>query len=961
MNYIARISGGSSKVKHVKDVIIKSNPLLESFGNSATLRNWNSSRFGKYVEIVFGPGGEPIGGRISNFLLEKSRIVSLGKGERNFHIFYQLLSGADQNTKETLGISNIDYYSYLNKSSCHKAEGTDDAKEYAETLQAMQVIGISDETKLEILKLVSAVLHIGNIPFVEQGNYASVEDDDFLQYPAYLLGLNAANIKEKLISRRMESKWGRQTEEIDITHNVEQAIYTRDALAKALYTRMFDFLVESVNKALDIPGSTNRNLSVGILDIYGFEIFEYNGFEQFCINFINEKLQQIFVELTLKSEQDEYVAEGIEWTPIDYFNNKIVCDLIESKRPPGIMCQLDDICSQIHGQSEGVDNRFLVKLKQQFEQHEHYATGAECFIIKHYAGDVTYQINGFCDKNRDVLYPDLIQLMQSSTSSFLRSLFPENVSGNNKKPTSASTKIRTQANKLVESLTACTPHYVRCIKPNENKRALEFDQDRVMHQVKYLGLKENVRVRRAGYAYRRAFDKFLWRYAILSTETWPLRNYHGDAKKGCEIICRSAGISRDQFQLGKTKIFIKNPESLFLLEEARERKYDSYARTLQKAFKKFVAKKHYMKMKEAASDLLFGRKERRRFSLNRNFVGDYIGIEHNPALQVIVGRRERIDFAAKVTKYDRSFKTTKLDMILTTKHITLVGRKLEKKGPNKGKLIEEIKRQIPLNKIRSVGLSPFQDDILVINVIDEYTSFLETPLKTEFLTALVKRYKEQTGQELELIFITNLIVILKKQRIQIGSPGTREIKFSIANNASTEVTTLKPDGKILHVFVAPGLSNNTRPRYRPASEVSRPTNGYRPQHQQQQASSIRPAQTTTNYAAPNIQVPSAQPKYVPPQFNGFNPAEVLQHKSKNSSANAVHPAPPAIAPRPAPKPKPKGPQVRALYDYDARDLDELTFQEGQLIELISEDPSGWWQGRLGTKTGLFPANYVEKV
>uniref|UniRef100_A0AC34Q7U3 Myosin motor domain-containing protein n=1 Tax=Panagrolaimus sp. JU765 TaxID=591449 RepID=A0AC34Q7U3_9BILA len=172
MSYIAKSSGGTSKVQHVKDVIIKSNPLLESFGNSATLRNWNSSRFGKYVEIVFGTGGQPIGGKISNFLLEKSRVVNLSQNERNFHIFYQLLAGADNNTKENLGLANIDYYNYLNKSKCHKAEGTDDSKEYAETLRAMQVVGINDTTKLEILKLVSAILHIGNITFVEEGKFS---------------------------------------------------------------------------------------------------------------------------------------------------------------------------------------------------------------------------------------------------------------------------------------------------------------------------------------------------------------------------------------------------------------------------------------------------------------------------------------------------------------------------------------------------------------------------------------------------------------------------------------------------------------------------------------------------------------------------------------------------------------------------------------------------------------------
>ena len=516
---------------------------------------------------------------------------------------------------------------------------------------------------------------------------------------------------------------------------------------------------------------------------------------------------------------------------------------------------------------------------------------------------------------------------------------------------------------------ACTPHYVRCIKPNESKRALEFESDRVLHQVKYLGLKENIRVRRAGYAYRRPFDKFLWRYAILSTETWPLRNFRGDARKGCEIICRSSGISRDQFQLGKSKIFIKNPESLFLLEEARERKYDSYARVLQKAFKKFVAKKHHMKMKEQASDLFFGKKERRRFSLNRNFVGDYIGIENNPNLQLIAGKRQKIDFAAKVTKYDRRFKTTKLDLILTSKNLTMVGRMIEKKGPNKGKMIEEVKRELPLERITSIGLSPFQDDFFVLNVQGEYTSLLETPLKTELMMMLTKRYKEKTGRELDLIFGRSFIITLKKEKYGFGNPGTREIKFLNGNpDASGGAAQLKVEGKTLVVTVAPGLPNNTSkkssltfhnnvifisgPKYRPTEET--PRNNYRqpqrtaPGYQQNSQSQVFTPPATTNQGPPR-------------QQNGFDPRQVLNHKVHGS--NAVHPAAPATAPRPAPKPKPKiqKPQVKALYDYDARDVDELTFKEGQFIELISEDPSGWWQGKIGTKTGLFPSNYVEKI
>lgn len=399
MSYISRISGGGQKVQHVKDVILQSNPLLESFGNSATVRNWNSSRFGKYVEIVFSRGGEPIGGKISNFLLEKSRVVHQNQGERNFHIFYQLCAGADNNLKQSFGIWSLDCYNYLNHSGCYEAVGADDAKEFKQTLHAMDVIGISTENRMEILQMVAAIMHIGNITFIEDKNYAAVADEKLLEYPAFLLGLKPEAIKEKLTSRHMESKWGKQTEQIDVTLNVEQAEFTRDAWVKDLYSRLFDFLIESVNLGMQIPKrASGIPLSIGILDIYGFEIFENNSFEQFCINFVNEKLQQIFIELTLKAEQEEYVSEGIVWTPIEYFNNKIVCDLIESKKPPGIMSLLDDTCSQIHGQSKGVDDKFLERLNQLLWQHEHYRSAANCFVVRHYAGEVTYNINGFCEK-----------------------------------------------------------------------------------------------------------------------------------------------------------------------------------------------------------------------------------------------------------------------------------------------------------------------------------------------------------------------------------------------------------------------------------------------------------------------------------------------------------------------------------------------------------------------------------
>ncbi|CAB4008892.1 unconventional myosin-Ie-like isoform X2, partial [Paramuricea clavata] len=508
MSYLAKVSGGGPNVQRVKDVILESNPLLEAFGNAKTVRNNNSSRFGKYVEIQFTRGGEPIGGKISNFLLEKSRVVLQNPGERSFHVFYQICAGSSSEDKEMLGVSDASYFFYLNQSGTYEVEGTDDKKEYEETRMAMETMGISLEDQATVFQLVAGILHLGNVCFVEEGNYAKPENDEYLEFPAYLFGIESTALREKLISRVMDSKWGGKSEIINMTLNVEQATYTRDALAKALYSRIFDYLVKRVNMAMK---TDKEEMNIGILDIYGFEIFEKNGFEQFCINFVNEKLQQIFIELTLKAEQEEYVQEGIKWTPIDYFNNKIVCDLIEAKRPqPGIMCILDDVCATMHAQGEGADMKLLQKLEGAISTHQHYNGFSSGFTIHHYAGKVTYEAEGFCERNRDVLFTDLIELMQSSSTPFLRQLFPENTQGERKgKPTTLGSKIKTQANQLVDRLTKCTPHYIRCIKPNETKKARDWEGDRVKHQVEYLGLKENIRVRRAGFAYRREFDKFL--------------------------------------------------------------------------------------------------------------------------------------------------------------------------------------------------------------------------------------------------------------------------------------------------------------------------------------------------------------------------------------------------------------------------------------------------------------------
>ncbi|XP_014031120.2 unconventional myosin-Ie isoform X2 [Salmo salar] len=986
MGYISRVSGGGPKVQHVKDIILQSNPLLEAFGNAKTVRNNNSSRFGKYFEIQFSSGGEPDGGKISNFLLEKSRVVMRNPGERSFHIFYQLIEGATGEQKSSLGITSLDYYNYLNQSGSYKVDDINDKSDFQETMHAMEVIGISGEDRGLVLQIVAGVLHLGNINFREAGNYAAVESEEFLAFPAFLLGIDQKRLKEKLTSRKMDSKWGSSMESIDVTLNVEQACYTRDALSKALHSRVFDFLVESINKAIV---KVHQEFNIGVLDIYGFEIFQKNGFEQFCINFVNEKLQQIFIELTLKAEQEEYVQEGIRWTPIEYFNNKIVCDLIESKlNPPGIMSILDDVCATMHAVGEGADQTMLQKLRVAINSHEHFNSWNQGFIIHHYAGKVSYDAEGFCERNRDVLFSDLIELMQSSEIAFIRALFPDNLNAEKKgRPTTAGSKIKKQANDLVQTLMKCTPHYIRCIKPNETKKPKDWEESRVKHQVEYLGLKENIRVRRAGYAYRRVFRKFLNRYAILTKESWP--TWRGDEKQGVLHLLRAVNMDQDQFQLGRTKVFIKAPESLFLLEETRERKFDSHARAIQKAWRKYVARKKYVQMREEASDLLVNRKERRRHSLNRNFVGDYLGMDDRPELRQFLAKREKIDFADKVTKYDRRFKGIKRDLILTPKCMYLIGREKVKQGPEKGQVTEVLKRRIDVEKILAVSLSTMQDDLLILHE-QEYDSLLECTFKTEFISLLARRFEERTQRKLPLKFGTTLELKLKKENWGfLSGGGSRQVMFV---QGQGDVAVTKPSSKTLQVSIGAGLPKNTRPTKKSftqsRSSVSRThqntptraapgppvahqnggpknTNHMANQRNASQHSNQRPP-STGNGSRPflpnNVILKERGSNHPKPNQPNLDCLKVPDQGAAGVQRQSVSRPPPGGGrPKPAPKPKPQVPQCKALYAYDAQDTDELSFNADDVIDIIKEDASGWWTGRLRAKQGLFPNNYVSKI
>jgi len=600
MNFIAEVSGGSgnSSVETVKRVILESNPLLEAFGNAQTIRNNNSSRFGKYLQIGFDTRGLPIGGKVTNYLLEKSRVVHQDVGERNYHIFFQILS-APENIRSALHLQSPQDHFYTKQGKCFDGKGGAgvevDAEEFNETTAAMKAVNLKGKAIEQVLRLCAAVIHIGDLKLQDGKNDdASIINKDKLEIVASLLGVDSDELEHSLVTRIIETRG----ERFESTQNRAQATSARDALAKALYSKLFDWLVECVNAALLKAGSMDdyvgdEQLEIGVLDIFGFEIFPRNGYEQLLINFVNEKLQQVFVELTLRAEQEEYVREGIKWEKIKYFDNKIVCDLIEATAPrPGLLPILDDVCMTAHAMSDGLDEKFIAKAAENQSGHPHFVpisgSGGHGFIVKHYAGEVEYDARGFSVKNRDSLFPDIVDVLRSSKTKLVKLLFeeekpaeesqpsPSPAGRKRKRPTSVGFKIRSQAADLLKALKRCNPHYIRCIKPNEKKKANLFETSLVKHQVKYLGLLENIRVRRAGFAYRADYDHFIKQFRYLSSQTFP-HEWRGDDRSGCAAILSDVKgiISLEEgkdFQFGRTKLFVRKPETLFAMEEMVEDK-----------------------------------------------------------------------------------------------------------------------------------------------------------------------------------------------------------------------------------------------------------------------------------------------------------------------------------------------------------------------------------------------------
>lgn len=608
MQYVAAVSGKGQEIDRVKEQLLQSNPILEAFGNAKTNRNDNSSRFGKYMDIEFDFKGDPVGGVITNYLLEKSRVVAQSKGERSFHIFYQLLSGADTTFLKSLRlIRNPEQYVFLRNSGCTQVDGIDDKEAFRVTRHGLDVLGFTKDETEGIFHLVAAILKIGNLQFQHRSNLDGTDgcrltNEEELDDVCDLIGCGKKNLVKALTQRTVRTTNDRVRTDLCST----EANYARDALCKAIYSRLMTWLINRINLSIRVTAKGKKK-SMGVLDIYGFEIFEINSFEQFIINYCNEKLQQIFIELTLKEEQDEYINEGIEWVNVEYFNNAVICELIE-KNNCGILAMLDEECLR---PGEVSDMTFLHKLNQVCCNHVHYESRGcrktqsdrtlphDAFRLVHYAGSVTYRVNGFLDKNSDLLYRDLSRAMFACKHPLLPQLFlegdPQKTSL--KRPATAGSQFKVSVSELMKNLISKAPNYIRCIKPNDYKRADMFVEELVRHQVRYLGLLENVRVRRAGFAYRQPYVHFLFRYKMLCQKTWP--NWHGPPKDGVQELFQSLKVEKDEYAFGFTKIFIRNPQTLFSMERKRREHLHHLATLLQKVYRGWHQRQNFLRMRNA--------------------------------------------------------------------------------------------------------------------------------------------------------------------------------------------------------------------------------------------------------------------------------------------------------------------------------------------------------------------------
>ncbi|KAM0949717.1 putative myosin ATPase [Dioscorea sansibarensis] len=593
MRYLAHMGGRSAaEGRSVEQQVLESNPVLEAFGNAKTVRNNNSSRFGKFVELQFDERGRISGAAVRTYLLERSRVCQISTPERNYHCFYMLCAAPPEDVKR-FKLGNPRSFHYLNQSDCYELEGVDDSKEYLETRRAMDIVGISADEQDAIFRVVAAILHLGNIEFKEGAETDSSQPKDekslvHLRTAAELLMCDVKALEDSLCKRIIVTRDENITKSLD----PEAAVLSRDALAKVVYSQLFDWLVNKINSS--IGQDSNSKFLIGVLDIYGFESFKTNSFEQFCINLTNEKLQQHFNQHVFKMEQEEYTKEEINWSYIEFIDNQDILDLIE-KKPGGIIALLDEACVLPRSTHE----TFAQKLYQTFKTHKRFSKpklARSDFTIHHYAGDVTYQTELFLDKNKDYVVAEHQALLCDSKCSFVSGLFPPLSEDTSKssKFSSIGSRFKLQLQALLETLSATEPHYIRCVKPNNLLKPAIFENNNVLQQLRCGGVMEAIRISCAGYPTRRTFYEFIDRFGILAPEV---------LDGSCDEVTASKRllekVDLQGFQIGKTKVFLRAGQ-MAELDARRSEVLGRSAKIIQRKFRSYLARRSFILQRKSA-------------------------------------------------------------------------------------------------------------------------------------------------------------------------------------------------------------------------------------------------------------------------------------------------------------------------------------------------------------------------
>ncbi|XP_046399408.1 unconventional myosin-XV isoform X2 [Ischnura elegans] len=615
--YLAAVNRSPSNL--ITEQILEASPLLESFGNAKTVRNDNSSRFGKYLEIHFRDG-VIIGAKITEYLLEKSRIVTQAPDERNYHVFYEMLKGLSTEQREKYGLLTAEKYFYLNQGGNCEIDGKYDNEDFQALLSAMQVLGFTSEEQDTIFRILASVLHLGNVYFhrkqLKHGQEGvEIGSDAEIRWTGHLLQLNVDGIKRALTLKTTEAR----NERLLTPLSIDQALDARDAFAKALYSSLFSWLVSRINQ---IIFKNTRRTSISILDIFGFEDFKENSFEQLCINYANENLQFYFNKHIFKLEQQEYAKEKIEWQTITYADNLPAISLI-AKKPVGILHLLDDESNF----PKATDLSFLEKCHYNHALNELYSRprmSSMEFGIRHYAGQVWYTVDGFLDKNRDTLRHDVVELLISSKVSMLSKMF-QNLRSNHeaaktinkangrfvtmkpRTPTVAA-RFHDSLQHLLESMSRCNPWFVRCVKPNSDKAPMKFDMPVVLEQLRYTGMLETIRIRKTGYPVRMRFSQFADHYRCLLPGRLPrgvpqrevcraiLQRYKMPSESNASD---SENFIAAEFQLGTSRVFMR--ETLERkLEADRAVVLRKAAIKIQTQARAFLARRRYSAMKKSA-------------------------------------------------------------------------------------------------------------------------------------------------------------------------------------------------------------------------------------------------------------------------------------------------------------------------------------------------------------------------